>query len=97
MRKISICSFLMLTLFGCNQAQIKVVDESNNPLAGARVFSLSPSTQGEPGITNSNGIAPIHQIIGGNMLRIELAGFETAFINTDPKAPALVALKKTSH
>lgn len=31
------------------------------------------------------------------MLRIELAGFETAFINTDPKAPALVALKKTSH
>jgi len=97
MRKFSIYAFLMLTFFGCNQDQIKVVDENNHPLAGARVFSLSPSTQSEPGITNSNGVAIIHQIIGRNMLRIELAGFETAFVNTAPNPPARVALKKSSR
>jgi hypothetical protein len=88
---------MILTFFGCNQDQIKIVDENNNPLAGARVFSLSPSTQSEPGITNSNGIAIIHQVIGGNMLRIELAGFETAFVHSDPTPPALVTLKNNSH
>ncbi len=94
MRKISLYSFLMLTFFGCNQAQIKVVDEDNHPLTGAKVFSVSPSMQSEPSITDRNGIAIIHQIVGGNMLRIELVGFDTAFTNISPNPPALVVLKK---
>jgi hypothetical protein len=85
----------MLSLFGCHQPQIKVVDEDNHPLAGARVFTMSPSTQSEPGITDHDGIATIQKIVGGNMLRIELAGFDTAFANTNPKPPALVVLKKS--
>lgn len=94
MHKFFVFIFLMLTLSACKQAQIKIVDENNNPLAGARVVCLSPSMESEPDITDSNGMAKIHRVVGGNMLRIELAGFETAFIATDPKIPALLALKK---
>jgi hypothetical protein len=95
MRKISLGSFLLLSLFGCHQAQIKVLDEDNHPLAGARVFTMSPSTQSEPGLTDADGIATLEHIAGGNMLRIELAGFDTIFANLNPKPPTLVVLKKS--
>jgi hypothetical protein len=94
--RLAIFLFLMLSFFGCNQMQIKVIDENNIPLAGAEITSLAPSMESVPNYTDKNGIAPVPQIIGGNMLRVKLAGFETAFINTSSKIPVSVTLKKLS-
>ena len=73
--------------------QIKVTDENNLLLASAEVTSLAPSMESATNFTDKNGIAVVPQVIGGNMLRVKVAGFETSFINTSSKIPASVALK----
>jgi hypothetical protein len=95
MRK-ALILFIMVSLFGCNQMEIKVTDENNLPLVGAEITSLAPSMESATNLTDKNGIAVVPKIIGGNMLRVKLAGFETAFINTASKIPESVVLKKSS-
>jgi hypothetical protein len=95
MRK-ALILFFMTLLFGCNQMEIKVTDENNLPLVGAEITSLSPSMEGATNLTDKNGIAVVPKVIGGNMLRVKLIGFETTFINASSKIPASVVLKKSS-
>lgn len=85
----------ILSLIGCNQRQIKVVDENNIPLAGAEISYLAPSMESATNHTDSNGIAPVPKIVGGFMLRINLTGFETILINTSSDIPTSITLRKS--
>lgn len=88
--------FLALLLCGCNQMKIKVLDESNSPLAGAKVTSQTPSVQSDSSFTDKNGTATVPWVLGRQMLRIDLAGFETAYISISSGVPSTITLKKSS-
>jgi hypothetical protein len=85
-------TFLMMVLCGCHQ--VKVVDENNHPIAGAKVFSQTPSVTSQANISNELGVAEIPRLLGQNAITIHSAGFDSVFINTEKGFPTLVTLKR---
>ncbi len=85
----------MMAICGCHQ--VKVVDENNRPIAGAKVTSMTPSVSSQANITDKEGMAEIPRLLGQNSVTVQLLGFDTAFINTEKGFPTIITLKKLAN
>jgi hypothetical protein len=75
---------------------LKVVDESDHPVAGALVLVQGMSVQGRSLTTGDDGkvLVDRHEIVGAKWVVVSKAGYESYVIKLDEPWPGVVVLQR---
>ena len=89
--------FIMLLLIcGCSN-RVQVVDVAGSPIKGAKVSAVTPSTNGNPVLTDSSGYASVpssDSVQEVTHIQVECVGYTMTQVPVPSKYPLVITLRK---
>jgi hypothetical protein len=89
----------ILMSLGCSKREtVKVTDPAGNPVAGANVEAVSPSTNTGPSVTDANGEALLPtNAQGAKWVAVSKPGFKRTQVGVPKQWPLRVTLEPTTR